>query len=122
MEKMKKIQNTRGETISEVLIAALVGSLGVLLSATMIVASVKIADKGMKKMSEYAEIESAVETKTEGGNAGITTQENSLVIQKAEGAEMYGSNIAISMSQKKHSVVTLYGDTKSGVFSYEIKK
>ena len=122
MEKMKKIQNTRGETISEVLIAALVGSLGVLLSATMIVASVKIADKGMKKMSEYAEIESAVETKTEGGNAGITTQENSLVIQKAEGAEMYGSNIAISMAQKKHSVVTLYGDTKSGVFSYEIKK
>jgi hypothetical protein len=51
----KKLKNNRGESISEVLIALLISSLGIALLAVMIASSIRIIDTGRKTIERYVD-------------------------------------------------------------------
>ena len=61
---IKKLKSTKGESISEVLVASLIVALAFLMAASLITASYKIIQKTETKMSEYYSARNAYEART----------------------------------------------------------
>lgn len=61
----QKLRSKKGETITEVLIAALVGCFGALLFATMSSASTKVIQRGMDALAEYTDVEQVMEVQSD---------------------------------------------------------
>ena len=102
MTFLNKLKQSKGESISEVLVAALIGALGALLFANMAVSSTKIAEKGINKVEEYIDIENQMES-----------TDSNLIYS--------GANVTIGGKPfiNNASTVNVYGNSEEGLYAYK---
>ena len=103
---ISKLKNTKGETITEVLIASLIGGLGSLLFATMASASTKVISRGVDKLAEYTDIEQVMEV-----------QENELFTRDIRIVDEHG-NASVFTLDEYEGKVKVYGDEDKGIYAY----
>ncbi len=111
MKLVNRLSSHRGETISEVLVASLVISLGMLLVATMISASFRILSREEKSYREYIEQKNIFETYSESKDAStmtisITPSEAGIGELKRD-VEVFSRKIDDSTTFKRYSTVAL---------------
>ena len=103
---IKKLKSDSGETITEVLVAALVVVLGVLLYTMMVQSSFRIITKTENTMKKIYETESKIEAEEGTGTPkGV----------------IFGTDIA-SPGDKDDSTVTVYGGTDDDIHAYTYNK
>lgn len=111
----RKLNNNKGETIAEVLIALLVSCLGVALMASMISVSMSIIVNSKKTMSDYISRENVLIEKdaAESGTGTVSVKKQDGAALKLT-AEDDGNPLAV-----KYYVNTVLGNKK--VYTYRIK-
>ena len=109
---MRKLHEKKGETISEVLIAALIGCLGALLFTSMSVTAVKLTRMAVEHMGEYAAIESAIEKQAE--ESLIYGEMKSVWISDSE-----GNNYGEFVSSENDGKVKVYGNAGKTIYGYQ---
>ena len=74
----KKIENSKGETLAEALVASLLAGIALLALASMIMASHRMMDQSQKAVQQIYEDMNAIESRTispQSGNVTITGQD-----------------------------------------------
>ena len=100
---VRKLKSKSGETITEVLVAALVVVFGVLLYTMMVQSSFRIIKTSDDAMKDLYDTESMIES----GEADIRYQSNPFVISKSTGGTI---DIAYPEPEEKKPKVKIYGN------------
>lgn len=105
----QKLKNKKGETITEVLIASLIGCFGALLFATMSSASTKIIQRGMDALAEFTDIEQVMEV-----------QESELYTKDIYIVDPHGTTMRFThdSSDSNDGKVKVYGNEDKGIYAY----
>ena len=70
---VKRLRSTKGESISEVLIALLISTLGIMLLAGMINASANMITKSKDKIKDYVAKENGIVAQSSSGAVGVVS-------------------------------------------------
>lgn len=106
---MRKLLNSKGETISEVLIAALIGCFGSLLFATMAASAVKITKTAILGMGKYTDAEALIEIR----NPDDYLSQESITINDNSGHAYEFVSDGIDRKVK------VYGNEEKGIYGYQ---
>lgn len=110
----KKLASQKGETLSEVMVAGLIGVMALLLLITMIMSATRMVEKSSKKMSAFYEQVSAVE-------AGETISTDKVEINHDINGEVkinYGPTDEVKI---KVDIITATTETNRGLTVYKKK-
>jgi competence protein ComGC len=112
---MKKLKETKGETLSEVLIASLVIALALILLVNMVTASSRLVSKSSDVFDENMQVKNSVEYgfSDSSDTTGLTTSDGTLTIS---GGTLKGSTGDFTWSGKLNDTdVTVLKDDDTSV-------
>ena len=104
-----KLSSKAGETLAETLVAALIGGIGLLLLATMIMTATHVVNMGEQKVTA---VYKDMEYLDQGSGEGLTTTDTKIKLTW---------KISAGESSEKSILIPVTGKTTESVDSYEAK-
>lgn len=109
-----KLSSQKGETLSEVMVAALIGGMALLLLVTMIMSATRMVERSSKKMTVFYDQVSALESGTADGNSKLESKDDTVQIE-------YGVSGKVSIEVTTTTATPAAEETNSGLTAYKKK-